>query len=305
LYEAAHRILSARLSAVVHWLPLAAEKSAEDIEYVHQLRVSSRRAVEAVRIFSDLIRNGVYEEIRAKLCEIRRAADEARNLDVLYNEFLKHAQAFGEGMCSRIIAGIERRRKKAEQPIAAIHQELVSNGFSKNVTAMLQQLHAKRNRRAKRGFGQQATRYLKPALKKYFRASEADLTDEDAFHNLRIQGKKLRYTMEILAVAFPRGFRRKLYPQLIKLQDSMGIVNDHATAVKLYLQWLEESQDAEERAFLEGMAIAESKANDDLREAFLATWTPKMMARLRDQFGKYTMLSELTNGSSRKPSRPR
>jgi CHAD domain-containing protein len=48
LHKAAHRILESRLSAVSHWLPLAAEKSDEDVEYVHQLRVSSRRAVEAV-----------------------------------------------------------------------------------------------------------------------------------------------------------------------------------------------------------------------------------------------------------------
>ena len=47
LHEAAYRILESRLSAVWHWLPLAAEKSDEDVEYVHQLRVSTRRAVEA------------------------------------------------------------------------------------------------------------------------------------------------------------------------------------------------------------------------------------------------------------------
>ena len=49
--KVASRVLNTRLMAVCRWLPLAAENSDEDIEYVHQLRLSVRRAVEAARIF--------------------------------------------------------------------------------------------------------------------------------------------------------------------------------------------------------------------------------------------------------------
>ena len=38
--EVARTVLDARLKTVWHWLPLAAEKSEEDVEYVHQLRVA-------------------------------------------------------------------------------------------------------------------------------------------------------------------------------------------------------------------------------------------------------------------------
>ena len=47
--EVARRILSRRLQAVAHWLPLAAHRYLEDVEHVHQLRVSCRRA--GARIF--------------------------------------------------------------------------------------------------------------------------------------------------------------------------------------------------------------------------------------------------------------
>ena len=39
---------------------------------------------------------------------------------------------------------------------------------------------------------------------------------------LRIRTKKLRYTMEIVAVAFDSAFRKKLYPQVTLFQDLLG-----------------------------------------------------------------------------------
>ena len=41
--EAAGRVLDARLKAVCHALPLAAQKSDDDVEHVHRLRISVRR----------------------------------------------------------------------------------------------------------------------------------------------------------------------------------------------------------------------------------------------------------------------
>ena len=48
----ARQVLECRLTAVGQWLPLAAEQSHEDVEYVHRLRVSTRRAVEALGCFA-------------------------------------------------------------------------------------------------------------------------------------------------------------------------------------------------------------------------------------------------------------
>ncbi len=90
--------------------------------------------------------------------------------------------------------------------------------------------------------------------------------------------------MEIVAFAFPTSFRKKLYPKLVSLQDLMGIVNDHATAVQIYLDWLKKEQDQEKRAFLEGLLVAESKAHQDVRHTFVSTWTPEAMSALRLEF---------------------
>ena len=48
--------LNGRLDAVLHYLPLATHKADEDPEYVHQLRVWTRRATAALRLYEQLIK---------------------------------------------------------------------------------------------------------------------------------------------------------------------------------------------------------------------------------------------------------
>ena len=137
------------------------------------------------------------------------------------------------------------------------------------------------------GLDEQAPQYLAPVVKKFFKAATSDLTTDDSLHGLRIRTKKLRYTMEIVAVAFDSSFRKKLYLQVTLFQDLLGTVNDHATAKTLFGNWLSKSEDAQQKAFLEGLLLAEERAAEDLRAAFLATWTPKVVSGLKRQFRPY------------------
>ena len=93
--------------------------------------------------------------------------------------------------------------------------------------------------------------------------------------------------MEIVAVAFNSAFREKLYPQMTVLQDVLGTVNDHATALTLFGEWLSKSEVLAERAFLEGLVLAEQRATANLRTAFLATGTPQAVSHLNKQFAFY------------------
>lgn len=284
LRAAAHGILQSRLSAVWHWLPLAAEKSDEDIEYVHQLRVSTRRAVEAVRVFSDLISDTARADLRAKLRQVRLAADEARNLDVLCAELLRCADASCENTCRDIAGAIRQRRRDAQQPIAAIHRELAAANFNDRIAEVLEEIRSGDQEKSKPTFGRQARRYLKPVVKTFFKASEADLSDDEALHQLRIRTKKLRYTMEIVECAFEPCFRKKLYRRISTLQDVMGMANDHATAKAFFGDWVGQTDDPRQQAFFRGILLAETKAHEDLRRAFYAIWTPQAVKRLRREF---------------------
>ena len=168
--------------------------------------------------------------------------------------------------------------------MVAVYQEVTAAGGEEKIEGLLRQVQSHRHGEGKRRFGRQAAKYLSPAVQKFFKAAAADFTGDQSLHGLRIRSKKLRYTMEIVAVAFDSAFRKKLYPQVTLFQDLLGTVNDHATAKTLFRDWLSKSVMGDEKAFLEGLLLAEERATEDLRAAFLATWTSKVVCGLRRQF---------------------
>lgn len=282
--EVACQILAARLGAVGRALPLAAERSDDGTEHVHQLRISVRRAVESLKVFGGLIDGECLSELRERLRQIRLAADDARNWDVMADRFSHEAR---DGISLKIREQIKTRRREAQEPIAMAYRQVKDAGWEAKMEEVLQQVASDCHGKGKRTFGRQACKHLAPVVKKFFKAARSDLESDEALHELRIQGKKLRYTMEIVAVAFGSAFRKKLYPQITRFQDILGMVNDHATAKRLFRDWLPNTEDTEQRAFVEGLLIAEERATADLRATFLATWTPKVVSRLNKQFRAY------------------
>ncbi len=284
LHKAAHRILQSRLSAVSYWLPLAALKSDEDVEYVHQLRVSTRRAVEALRVFSDLIPEPACQDLHGILRVLRLAADDARNLDVLCARFVRSTDATCDDTCRQIAEAIRHRRQEAQRPIGSLYEELVAGKFNERIAGLLEEIEIAGKGKSKPIFGKRASRYLNPLVKKFFRASQADLTDDEALHDLRLRIKRLRYRMEIVAPAFGSTFRKKLYGRISTLQECLGMVNDHAMAKTFFSDWIEKTEDAQQKAFFRGLLFAEAKAHEDLRQALFVILTPKAIKELRRQF---------------------
>ena len=238
-------------------------------------------------MFSNLIPEKTYQDMRTRLRKIRVAADEARDWDILANLFLQGVADLGCGIGKKVLEQIKVRRQGAQQPIATIYKELQSEKFYEWIDKLLEDVCFQRHRKANRKFKGQARQFLNTVLKKFFKAADADLSNDEALHNLRIRTKKLRYTMEIVAIAFEPAFRERLYPRMSLLQDFMGVVNDHATTKELFRDWVLKSQDTEQRLFLEGFLFAETRALQELRQTFLAMWMPKEVARLRRQFRMY------------------
>src|SRR5215207_4659614 len=81
--DAARRSLEPRLAAVAHTLPLATHLAEHDIEHVHRLRVATRRAAAALKLYRDWLPTKTTRWIKKRLRQIRRAASDARDLDVL------------------------------------------------------------------------------------------------------------------------------------------------------------------------------------------------------------------------------
>ena len=238
-------------------------------------------------MFSDLLPDFAAQELRARLREIRSAAGEARNLDVLLAEFANSSEGQCGDNCCQIADAIAERRRVAQQPLIAIHEKLLEEKFDDRIECILSELRARADKRFKQSFGRRAPSYLKPVVRKFFKAADADLSDDQAFHELRIRTKKLRYTMEHVVAAFEPRFKKELYVKISSLQDLMGAVNDHATGKAVFRSWIADTDDVQLRAFFSGMLLAHAKAHEDLRHAFHSIWTPQVVKRLRRQFRNY------------------
>src|SRR6476659_4735118 len=114
--KAARRSLEPRLTIVAQSLPLAAHLAEHDIEHVHRLRVATRRAWAALKLYKDLLPSKPGRWMKKRLRKIRHAAGEARDLDVLGQRL---SNQYGEKAVA-IVALVRQERARVQDAIACV-----------------------------------------------------------------------------------------------------------------------------------------------------------------------------------------
>lgn len=283
--DVARQTLQARLAAVQHYLPLAAEKSYEDVEYVHQLRVFTRRAAAALKLYADLLPKHRAAWLAKQLRRIRHAANDARDYDVLGQRW---ARDHSETQVKHLLGHVQERRSTAQQHIIAIHEQMQRDHcFEVKIARLLQRVRPRgkdKSKLKKARFGGWAQRQLRSLVKKFFRAAPSHRRDVAALHRLRIRSKELRYALELLCGAFPPALRQTLYPAIETLQDRLGEINDHATAQVRLRERLDEVADLAERSHVQQLLDKERTCFEQACQVFLDWWTPQETELLRAEF---------------------
>jgi CHAD domain-containing protein len=80
---------------------------------------------------------------------------------------------------------------------------------------------------------------LASQLNRLDRALASDSHELADLHEVRIIGKRLRYTMEVVADCYPETFREEVYPLIGEMQELLGDLHDHAVSVQLYAELCE------------------------------------------------------------------
>jgi CHAD domain-containing protein len=283
--EVAVRTLQSRLGAVLHFLPLAAEKPEEDPDYVHQLRVWSRRATAALRLYEDWMPHRRFKWMTKQLKRLRRAANEARDCDVLLARLPNHPSRHGR---KHWLAAVRNERAEAQKEIVAVHERLFrDHRFAwriDNLLARVSSYGREKDRRALCRFGDWAHEHLRPAVQRFFAAVPSDRTDEAALHRFRIRGKELRYVMELLAGAFPDRLRTRLYPVIEAIQDRLGQINDLATARARLRNKIKAASHPAAAAAWQRLLAKEQRQFDQARQKFWQWCTLEMFQELRAGF---------------------
>lgn len=231
LADAARHVLTVRLDVVREGLPLALEQSDEDPEYVHQLRVGTRRARAALDIFADCLPTKTFKEAKKQLRGVRRAAGEARDWDVFllsladwkHRENPRHRPGLdfltGYGSAQRDAAQAHLQEAAADFPFSF-------DRFLAETVAAVEKPPA----HGPRVLADLARPRLTDLLAELDRAAAGDLEDYAQLHQVRIRGKRLRYAMEVFADCYAPAFREELYPAVEEVQEILGFANDSHVA---------------------------------------------------------------------------
>jgi len=236
LAEAARHVLFVRLQVVKDHLPRAVLEADDDIEYVHQLRVGTRRADAALRIFKACLPKKVHSKARHRLRQLRRSAGAARDWDVFLADLLAREQkedAKHRAGLDFLIGYALGQRAAAHNELEVVHQEL-GPIFEEFLARTVEAVRPPQDDPAPTILVDLARPMLFDRLHDLEQAALGDLNDYAQLHQVRIAGKRLRYAMEVFADCFDPTFRDKLYPRVEHLQDILGRANDsHVAAARL------------------------------------------------------------------------
>lgn len=279
----AQQSIEGRLAVVWRYAGRAARKAKKNVEYVHQLRVAERRAIAAIAIYADLLPKKKAKSICKTLHALRKAAGKARDLDVLAARLATAAEQNQRNDFREILDDIAESRTAAQKPLVRAYLKAKQKKFKRQSGKLLGKVRW-RGSGPEPTFVEFACTTFKPMVDKFFADANADLSEVSALHQMRISGKQVRYAMELLSSAFGESIHRELYRVFTEVQERLGTINDHATAITLYSQWAERASDRAGQTALGDLVVNEKLMLDQAYHDFLDWWTAERAATLAEQF---------------------
>jgi adenylate cyclase len=239
-----------------------------DPEYIHQMRIATRRLRAAVRLFAPLLPNGFTDLLLSPLQDLMAVLGRARDLDVLLAEIAAPVlQALpNEPRLAALVGIITERRFTARQEALTFMSSARYGSIVLHALATLNddaieiigadETTALQGGRAKNALcavadGGTATTLLAFADNRLRRlrkkvlalAARARVSDPPSLHALRIGIKRLRYALEFFAPLASAKAMRRMLAHLTHLQDTLGQINDLANAGELLMDCAQAQDD--------------------------------------------------------------
>lgn len=268
--KVAARELRVRLTTV--WKTLQAVcQGRHDPKRLHEVRVASRRTLAALDAFAELVPPKQARWFAKRLRWIRRTAGETRDLDVLLNRLAEEPQpAGGSRDWQQLLTRLAKHRERSRRPLKKLREKLESADWAGRVKRLWKRMESVEADEALAGF---ARRGLHPLLQRFFTQADRRLTDAEEMHRLRIAGKKLRYSLEVLAPGLPAAVRAKGLAVLEEMQEALGSFVDHSAAAERFRRWAREADSRHARRLLIGLAEREEHLAERARTSFARWWT--------------------------------
>jgi putative phosphoesterase len=211
---------------------ISGAKKNEDIEYIHKLRVGSRRLRAALSIFEECMPKKQRKAWGKIVKNLTTSCGAARDSDVLtvyleqYSKGLEPAAALG----IEYLIGLQKaRRLILQSDVVKVLESLEASGTLNGLSEFCMKL---RNRAEKVTIKtlltyQKAHEHITTRLDELLALSRF-VHDQRAIvkhHELRIAAKRLRYTMEIFSPLYKDGLQVQI-ASVKKFQDVLGEMHD-------------------------------------------------------------------------------
>ena len=224
-----------------------------DAEFLHDFRVSGRRARSALSQIKDVLPPEKLDRFKQDFRELGQSSNKLRDLDVYLHkkeEYLAMLHIDLRPGLDPFFIDLEKQREKELKGFIEVlrsdfYRELVTDW---EVFLVSDEDYGKAAANAEKPVTTLAREFIRRRYTKILKDGEkiGNETPDEKLHNLRIQCKKLRYLMEFFASLFPYGEIALLTKQLKRFQDNLGEFNDlsmQQDTLKEYLDTIDPKSD--------------------------------------------------------------
>lgn len=209
-------------------------RQGQDIEYIHRMRVASRRLRNALPVFINSLPARKINAWGQPIRRITRSLGAARDLDVQLvslQEFLNQIHTSSQLVpgIRRLILRLEQRRTKIQSRVLTTLAEFEASGTAEDMHTLLDPLAGLQDDQTPPAaeLYDLAHSVISSRLVDFFSRSElirdpANILD---LHAQRIAAKHLRYTLELFAPLYPEELKPSLNA-CRKFQDQLGLIHD-------------------------------------------------------------------------------
>ncbi len=280
LAEAGRKVLGLHLARM-----LAAEdgaRSGEDPEHVHKMRVATRRMRATWRVFDGAYRPKAQKRYVRELRTVAATLGSVRDMDVQLDHLARYAQGLDDATAAELQPLADTWRRHRDQAREELLTLLDSKAYRRFVDDYLD-FTATPGADAAEMDGARSMRVRDTAAGRIWqayeqvRAHEAGLpwADVPALHALRIDGKRLRYTLEAFREVLPARQADELLATVTRMQDHLGLLNDADVAAAATREWLMGSASGLALASREAAGaylVSREAEMPRLRRSFPAVW---------------------------------
>lgn len=266
-------------------------RNSDDIEYVHRMRVSTRRLREALPLFRECFPSENFGRWARTIRRLTRTLGEARDDDVQIASVvstLENASTRDVPGLARLLLRLRQKRAGFQKNVNRALERFSQSGTASSMEACARALSGRSYISEPGNAGE-----IRPGVSEALRERIAHVMGFDVpvrnpanvtrLHDMRKAFKRLRYTLEIFAPLYDGALEGDI-KKMKSLQDILGTLHDCDIWLETLPNFIEEERErtliwqGHTRGFsrvrfgLENFAAAKRETRNTAYDAFIAAW---------------------------------